>query len=119
LFSHTTYYPLALVFAAIGAFGMMSQITISNTLIQTIVEPSMRGRVISFYAMAFFGMQPLGGLMVGSLSQHIGVQNTVLAEGIVALLIGILHIRFLQKRRLRKRARPISEKSLVEVTVQA
>ena len=32
LFSHTTYYPLALVFAAIGAFGMMSQITISNTL---------------------------------------------------------------------------------------
>ena len=39
LFSYTTYYPLALVFATIGAFGMMSQITISNTLIQTTVDP--------------------------------------------------------------------------------
>ena len=104
LFSHATWYPLALVFAAVGAFGMMSQITISNTLIQTIVEPSMRGRVISFYAMAFFGMQPLGGLIVGSLSQYIGVQNTVLGEGIITLLIGVLHIRFIKKRRLKEAA---------------
>lgn len=119
LFSHATIYPLALVFAAIGAFGMMSQITISNTLIQTIVEPSMRGRVISFYAMAFFGMQPLGGLIVGSLSQHIGVQNTVLAQGCVALLIGVLHLRFLRKQKLKKKTRPVGvEKELAEVTPQ-
>ncbi|MDR3715041.1 MAG: MFS transporter [Puia sp.] len=98
LFSHMGYYPLALVFVTIGAFGMMSQITISNTLIQTTVAPAMRGRVISFYAMAFFGMQPLGGLLIGILSQHIGVENTVLGQGIVALLIGGLHIRFLQKK---------------------
>lgn len=101
LFSHTTYYPLALVFAAIGAFGMMSQITISNTIIQTTVDPAMRGRVISFYAMAFFGMQPLGGLLIGWISQRIGVENTVLAEGIIALLIGTLHMRFLHRNRLK------------------
>src|ERR1700761_330459 len=35
LFSHAPYYPLALLFATIGAFGMMSQVTISNTIIQT------------------------------------------------------------------------------------
>jgi MFS family permease len=99
LFSHTTYYPLALLFAAVSAFGMMSQITISNTLIQTTVDPVMRGRVISVYAMAFFGMQPLGGLIIGSISQRIGVENMVLAEGIFALLIGLLHIWFLKKRR--------------------
>jgi MFS family permease len=97
LFSHTTYYPLALVFAAISAFGMMSQITISNTIIQTTVDPAMRGRIISFYAMAFFGMQPLGGLLIGWISQWIGVENTVLAEGIIALLIGAMHIRFLYR----------------------
>ena len=34
LFSHTPYYPLALIFATVSGFGMMSQITISNTLIQ-------------------------------------------------------------------------------------
>jgi MFS family permease len=102
IFSHMHNYPMALLFATITGFGMMSQITISNTLIQTTVAPAMRGRVISFYAMAFFGMQPLGGLLVGSVSQWIGTPDTVMAEGMVALLIGILHIRFLQKSKLKK-----------------
>lgn len=97
LFSHTTYYPIALLFATISGFGMMSQITISNTLIQTTVDPSMRGRVISFYAMAFFGMQPLGGLLVGSISQWIGTPDTVLIEGIIALIIGGFLFRKLRK----------------------
>ncbi|MDE3145133.1 MAG: MFS transporter [Bacteroidota bacterium] len=99
LFSFTTYYPLALAFAIVAAFGMMSQITITNTLIQTTVDTAMRGRVISIYAMAFFGMQPFGGLLIGSVSQKIGVENTLLAEGIIALLIGLLHVWFLQKHK--------------------
>jgi MFS family permease len=117
LFSHMTYYPLALVFATIGAFGMMSQITISNTLIQTTVAPAMRGRVISFYAMAFFGMQPLGGLVIGFLSQHIGVENTVMGEGVIALLIGLLHLRFLRKNRLAKKAASLVGPQAVEVAI--
>ena len=118
LFSHTTYYPLALLFAAIGAFGMMSQITVTNTLIQVTVDPVMRGRVISFYAMAFFGMQPLGGLIIGSVSQRIGVQNTVLAEGVIALLIGLLHVRFLRKSNNSKRVPTLIGAQPVEVAVQ-
>lgn len=120
LFSHAAVYPLALLFVTIGAFGMMSQITISNTLIQTTVDPTMRGRVISIYAMAFFGMQPLGGLIIGFVSQHIGVQNTVLAQGILALLIGCLHFRFIRKHRLqRKTVQPVLEKQPIEVALQA
>ncbi|HEY0175058.1 MAG TPA: MFS transporter, partial [Pedobacter sp.] len=102
LFSHTTYYPLALIFATISGFGMMSQITISNTLIQTTVDPAMRGRVISFYAMAFFGMQPLGGLLIGTLSQWIGTPDTVMAEGVITLLIGIMLFRFLRLNEAKK-----------------
>jgi MFS family permease len=102
LFSHEKMYPLALMFATVAGFGMMSQITISNTLIQTTVEPAMRGRVISFYAMAFFGLQPIGGLLVGSVSKWIGSPDTILAEGIIALLIGLLHMRYLRKEKLKK-----------------
>ncbi|WP_432714920.1 MFS transporter [Pedobacter sp.] len=104
LFSHSTYYPVALVFAAMSGFGMMSQITISNTLIQTTVDPNMRGRVISFYAMAFFGMQPLGGLLIGLLSEQIGTPNTVMIQGIITLFIGALLFRFiyLKKEKLLK-----------------
>ena len=82
---------------------MISQVTISNTIIQTTVDPAMRGRVISFYAMAFFGMQPLGGILIGYLSQYIGVENTVMTEGIIALLIGILHVRFIQLHKNKKK----------------
>jgi MFS family permease len=117
-FSHTTYYPLALVFVTIGAFGMMSQITLVNTLIQTTVDSSMRGRVISLYAMAFFGMVPFGGLIVGSISQWIDVQNTVLAEGLIAILIGILHVRFILKHKREAAAKPVIEEEQLEVIVE-
>lgn len=102
LFSHETFYPLALLFVTIAGFGMMSQITISNTLIQTTVAPKMRGRVISFYAMAFFGMQPLGGLLVGAISKWIGTTDTLMGQGFAALALGLIHWRFLRKEKLKK-----------------
>jgi len=101
LFSHEHFYPLALTFVTIAGFGMMSQITLSNTIIQTTVAQNMRGRVISLYAMAFFGMQPLGGLLVGAVSKWIGTTNTLLGEGVAALLIGLMHWRYLRKESLK------------------
>lgn len=98
LFSHTTIYPIALAFAVIAAFGMMGQTTSGNTIIQTTVAPEMRGRVISFYAMAYFGMQPIGALIIGALAQYTGVQNMVLAEGVISLLIGYFYFQFIRKQ---------------------
>ncbi|MFT4092344.1 MAG: MFS transporter [Niabella sp.] len=99
LFSHTANYPLALAFATLGAFGMMSQVTIVNTIIQTTVAPEMRGRLISFYAMVAFGMQPLGSLLIGTVSHYISVQNTVLIEGLIALAIGGIHLYYVHRRK--------------------
>jgi MFS family permease len=110
LFSYTTWYPLALIFITVTAFGMMAQITLTNTIIQTTVTQGMRGRVISFYAMAFFGMQPLGGLLVGFVSQHIGVEKTVFAEGIIALFIGICHFAVFNKQK-KSQTEPINKTS--------
>ncbi len=104
LFSYVTYYPIALLFAAMIGFGMMSQITISNTLIQTTVDSNMRGRVISFYAMAFFGMQPIGGLLVGFVSEQIGTPHTVMIQGIITLIIGFSLLYFIRKKRKNKTA---------------
>lgn len=112
LFAHERSYPLALLFVTIAGFGMMSQITVSNTLIQTTVAQNMRGRVISYYAMAFFGMQPLGGLLVGAISKWVGTTDTMMGEGVAALLIGMLHWRYLRREKLRakaKRARFVEE----------
>jgi MFS family permease len=115
LFSHEHNYWLALLFVTIAGFGMMSQITVSNTLIQTTVDQNMRGRVISFYAMAFFGMQPLGGLLVGSISKWVGTTNTMLGEGVAALLIGLLHWRYLRQEKLKLKKKQV----LIEPVVPA
>ena len=103
LFSHMTNLSIALLFAVTAGFGMMSQTTISNTIIQTNVSGEMRGRVISYFAMAFFGMQPIGGLFIGTISQYIGAPNTILAEGIAAVLIAIIFLPFLRKGFLKEK----------------
>jgi MFS family permease len=111
IFSHMTSLPLALIFAAVAGFGMMSQTTISNTIIQTNVIPEMRGRVLSYFVMAFFGMQPLGALLIGGVSQYIGTPNTILAEGIAALIILFLFIPYL-RRNLKKKNNNINETAI-------
>ncbi len=98
LFSHTTLFSLAMFFATICGFGMFAQTTVINTIIQTTVAPAMRGRVISYFAMAYFGMLPLGSLLVGAISQYIGAPNTMLIEGICALLMVSLFWSFLTKK---------------------
>src|SRR4030042_1799522 len=79
-----------MVMLVIVGFGMISSIASINTILQTIVEESKRGRVMSFYIMSFMGAAPLGSLMAGSLSTFIGVQHTVCAAGILALAGGLL-----------------------------
>jgi MFS family permease len=95
-FSFTEQLPLGLAFLTAAGFGMMSQTTISNTLIQTTVAPAMRGRVISYYAMAFFGMQPIGGLLIGTLAHYAGAPATILVQGIITILIALFFIPFLR-----------------------
>lgn len=96
-FSYMQSFPAAVIFIALAGFGMMAQTTLSNTIIQTTVAPAMRGRVISFYAMAFFGMQPIGSLLVGTAAQAIGAPLTVLLQGIATLLIAIIFFPFLRR----------------------
>ena len=95
--------PIALFFAMIAGFGMMSQTTVSNTIIQTSVSKEMRGRVISYYAMAFFGMQPIGGLLIGTVSHYAGAPYTILAEGIAAICIAFIFLPFLRKDILKEK----------------
>jgi len=97
LFAYTPWYWLALAFLVVGAFGMMAQTTLNVTLMQTTVRPAMRGRVISLYVLVYTSALPLGSLAVGAVSQRVGVRATVLAEGGLALLIGLLYLRNLRQ----------------------
>jgi MFS family permease len=102
LFSHMTNLPVALLFVMLAGFGMMSQTTITNTIIQTSASSEMRGRAISYLLMAA-GLQPLGGLLIGTVSQYIGAPNTIIAEGIAAILIAVIFFPFLRKDLLKEK----------------
>ena len=103
LFSHITNLPIALFFAMLAGFGMMSQNTIYNTIVETNASAEMRGRVLSYLLMAIAGMQPLGGLLTGTVSQYIGVPNTIIAEGIAAVVIAVSFLPFLRKAILKEK----------------
>ncbi len=102
LFSQIVIFPLALLFIAIGAFGMMSIRTISNTIVQVHVPNHFRGRVISIYLMVLTSLMPIGSLLIGAASHYIGVQTTVLIEGFLALIIAVFYGRYLKKEKLKK-----------------
>lgn len=86
IFSMSRTLWLSLIFMVITGFGMMTQMVSSNTLLQTIVEDDKRGRVMSFYAMSFMGMAPIGSLLGGWLAEVIGAPNTLLFGGILCIL---------------------------------
>ena len=95
------FFPVALFFAALAGFAMMFQTTVSNTIIQIEASAEMRGRVLSFFAMAFFGLQPIGGLILGAISQFTGAPNAILFQGFAAIIITVLFLYFLRKKRLK------------------
>jgi len=96
-FSQIKNFPAAMFFAAIAGYGSIAQFTISNILVQSDAAPAMRGRTMGILLMAIFGMMPLGSLLTGAVSEHIGAPATVLAQGIIAVAIALLFIKFLNR----------------------
>jgi MFS family permease len=88
----------------IGA-GAMIQIAASNTVLQTIVDEEMRGRVMSFYTMAFVGTMPFGSLLAGALAQRLGAPAVLLLGGVACLAGGAVFLARLPA--LRRIVRPI------------
>jgi len=86
IFSFTRVLWLALLLMIVTGFGFMVQMAASNTVLQTIVDEDKRGRVMSFYTMAFMGTAPFGSLLAGWVADKIGAPHTLLCGGIGCVL---------------------------------
>jgi MFS family permease len=89
----------------VAGFGFMVQMASSNTVIQTVVDDQKRGRVMSFYTMAFLGAAPFGSLIAGWSSARIGADETLLVGGICVLAATVWFARALPA--IRAAVRPI------------
>jgi MFS family permease len=99
---------LSMLMMLVTGFGMMQGLTGSNTIIQTLVDEKMRGRVMSYYTMAFVGMAPFGSLLAGALAHVIGAQRTVIVSGVACILGSIWFTTRLKA--IRRDMRPIYER---------
>ncbi|HEX3437615.1 MAG TPA: MFS transporter [Pseudacidobacterium sp.] len=106
-FGFSNFQWLSLVLMLVTGFGMMQGMTASNTIIQTLVPEEMRGRVMSYYTIAFVGMAPFGSLLAGALAHAIGAPHTVAVSG-VACIAGAVWF-WSQLKGIRKEMRPIYE----------
>jgi MFS family permease len=84
-FAFSRFLWLSLLLMMVTGLGMMRQLAASNTILQTIVEEDKRGRVMSYYAMAFMGMAPFGSLLAGIAARRIGAPWTLAAGGALCL----------------------------------
>jgi MFS family permease len=107
-FSFSRIMAFSLFCMLFTGFGMIVQMASSNTILQTIVDDDKRGRVMSFYSMAFLGTAPFGSLLSGALAHQIGVNYTLLVCGILCLLCIVPFA--LQLPNLKKLVRPIYER---------
>lgn len=105
LFGFSQQFALSLLLMGFAGFGMMQSISASNTVVQTLVPEDKRARVISYYAMAYFGSAPIGSLLAGALAQKIGAASTIIVTGTFCLL-GSLWFS-LQMPKVRTVMRPI------------
>jgi MFS family permease len=96
---------LSTVLLLVGGMGLMAQMASSNTILQTLVDDDMRGRMMSLYTVAFIGMVPIGNLLAGSLAAQMGTPRTLLLGGVSCLLGGVAFLRGLPA--LRREMRPV------------
>jgi MFS family permease len=104
-FSYSRVLWLSLLLMVVTGLGFMVQMAASNTVLQTIVEEDKRGRVMSFYTMAFMGTAPFGSLLAGYVADRIGAPHTLLFSGLGCILAALWFARALPA--LRRDVHPI------------
>jgi MFS family permease len=102
-FANSIYVAVPLL--ACAGFGMMTQMASSNTVLQTVVDDDKRGRVMSFYTMAFMGTAPFGSLLLGAVADRFGAPAAMAGGGVACVLAAALFSRRLPV--LRQLVRPI------------
>jgi len=101
--SHSLWLSRA-VLPIVGAC-MMLQSSSTNTILQTVVDENLRGRVMAFYSVAVLGTMPIGSLLAGWIAEYAGAGRTILGGAIICLLSAIYFST--QRAKLAALIRPI------------
>jgi MFS family permease len=92
-FAFTNAFWQALVILPVFGFGVVTTIAACNSILQTIADDHMRGRVVAIYVMSFLGIAPLGNLIGGAVAEAIGAHWTFFLNGALLAIVVLAFIR--------------------------
>jgi MFS family permease len=93
---------LAMAALVVAGYAFITQLAVTNTLLQLLVPDELRGRVMSGYTWALGGFWPLGSLLIGALGDRLGAPVAVLSAAGAALVLALFGwIAFPEVRELR------------------
>lgn len=98
LFAVAPNLPIALIISMFVGFFSINFINIGSVILQTESTPEMRGRVMSFWTVAFLGTTPIGGPLVGWISQQYSPRWALAVGGVAAITAGFIGLYVIKSR---------------------
>ena len=92
-FTASQMFWLSLLLLVGVGYGWMVLIAASNTVLQTLADNQMRGRVMSLFSMMLVGMAPFGSLLAGWAADQVGAPMVVAIGGGFCAIAGIVFAR--------------------------
>jgi predicted MFS family arabinose efflux permease len=90
LLGFSRWVPLTMTALILAGFALISQLALTNTLLQLLVPDEFRGRVLSSYTWALGGFFPIGSLLIGSMGDAFGAANAVMISSGCSLILSII-----------------------------
>jgi MFS family permease len=82
--------PLELAALVFVGYGSITFNSMAKTVLQLAARPTMRGRVMALWGLAWLGSTPIGGSIVGWIGQDEGARWALVVGGLPTVLCGLL-----------------------------
>jgi MFS family permease len=89
IFSYVDIIPLSLFVIFTIGIALIFTMNIANSLVQTLVPDKLRGRVMGVYTLTFFGLLPIGSLLMGMLAEQLGEAEAIMICSLIMLSISL------------------------------
>lgn len=89
IFTFITNVYLAALFLFFIGFGLVSQFSTINSIIQHAIDDNMRGRVMAIYTISFIGLTPIGNFEIGYFAEKFGSEFAIRANALVLAAFGL------------------------------
>jgi MFS family permease len=110
--SQSRSFPLAAVAMGIIAIALSMNFGLASTIVQEHAPPALRGRVSAVFGMSFFGLMPIGGLIVPGVSDLIGMRIALAIAAVIYAALGVLVLSLAGRHICDRPTSPVSESQM-------